>query len=157
MASLECSKCGNGIHYHGLPEGIEYTYCNWHEWEKIMVSRTSSDELDIKYEKSLIKAWKCPACGAMAFFENCRVTEVFAPDDNKSHNLNIVQEGEYGVLFDDFLWDEITEAGVSAQDILDEYSGYYWIKKDNRNLLLFADREMRECLASYTKIEIAVE
>ena len=46
MASLECSNCRYGIHYHGLPEGIEYIFFKWDDWKKIESKKFTSDEIE---------------------------------------------------------------------------------------------------------------
>lgn len=35
MASLQCSKCGGGIHYHSLPQDIEYIFFSKEVWDLI--------------------------------------------------------------------------------------------------------------------------
>ena len=100
MASLQCSKCGEGIHYHSLPQDIEYIYFPQMVWESICSTkfdknnkvmdesgvypklyRSSTIENDFvgKYEK----IWKCPACGTLHVLSTeGSVKNVFIKDNN---------------------------------------------------------------------------
>ena len=80
MASLKCSKCGEGIHYHSLPQNIEYIYFSKMVWKKVCNTRFDKNTKDMdesgKYPKlyrsstiendysgEFLKIWKCPVCG----------------------------------------------------------------------------------------------
>ena len=39
MASLKCSKCGYGIHYHDEPNGTEWIEFELNTWEKLLSSQ----------------------------------------------------------------------------------------------------------------------
>ncbi len=39
MASLKCSKCGYGIHYHDEPNGTEWIAFELNTWEKLLSSQ----------------------------------------------------------------------------------------------------------------------
>ena len=158
MASLECSNCRYGIHYHGLPEGIEYIFFKWDDWKKIELKKLKSYEIETENLSGYLYAWKCPSCGTFEFFDekiHVRVTHVYKPETSEPPELDPEREMEFGVFFDDYLWDEITEARVPMEEILDKYSGYYWIKKDEGAMYMYSDREMKHCVAHYKRIEIA--
>lgn len=38
MASIQCTNCKLGIHYHGEPEGIEFILIERKDWDKIISS-----------------------------------------------------------------------------------------------------------------------
>ena len=158
MASLKCSNCGNGIHYHGLPEDIEYVYCKYTDWKELEPKGFASDELELNNQELFTTAWKCPKCGAFAFFDNkrqTRVTYVYAPAENTPSNFEPEHDLEFGIFFDDYLWDSIQESRVAMTQILNKFSGYYWIIKNENEMFMFSDKEMKHCLAHYKRIKIA--
>lgn len=157
MASLKCSNCGEGIHYHGVPEDIEYTYCKWDDWCMLESLKVNSDELDIKYEEMLAKPWKCPACTTFTFFDKCHVVRVYSPMQSDDTNILVTEDMESGLLFDDYLWDEITEETNPIQNILEKYKGYHWVRKNNEYMFIFDDKEMKSCIGKYKSIEISKE
>lgn len=46
MASIQCSQCKTGIHYHGEPSGIEYTFIKEDECVSAFYKQRSIDSLD---------------------------------------------------------------------------------------------------------------
>ena len=156
MASLECSNCGYGIRYHSIPEGVEYIFFFFFYWKAIESKKFKSDEIESENIGRYLKAWKCPPCGTFEFFDkNFHVTHVYKPETSEPPELDPERKMEFGVFFDDYLWDEITEARVPMEEILDKYSGYYWIKKDEGAMYMYSDREMKHCVAHYKRIEVA--
>ncbi len=159
MASLKCSNCGYGIHYHGMPEGIEYIFFTLKDWIDLSSQGQQAVSVQIDNDGQYLMAWKCPECGTYAFFDNkthTRVTNVYVPNDD----VDFVFDGkssEYGLFFDDFLWYEITETYILIKDIMKEYSGYWWIKKDEEKMCIYADKECQKCVAKYKRVDIAEE
>ncbi|SEQ21927.1 hypothetical protein SAMN02910289_01535 [Lachnospiraceae bacterium RM5] len=140
MASLKCSKCGEGIHYHSLPQNIEYIYFSKMAWKKVCNTRFDKNNKDMdesgKYPKlyrsstiendysgEFLKIWKCPVCGTLHFFDNkINVKKVFVKNDN----VDIVGYTEIGVMFADYLWDDITEQDIS-NDMLSSIEPSFYV------------------------------
>jgi hypothetical protein len=155
MSSLKCSFCGEGINYHGIPNGIEYVFFSASDWQSIEEENIKSDVLELeKYEK-IVKAWKCPECGTFAFFNNrVKVNGVYTPKNEISTD-ELKKPIEFGVFFEDYIWDEITETDIPASEILKTFPKHWWIKKNKYEMRIFSDKEMSHCIAQYAKIEIA--
>ncbi len=99
MASIQCSQCKTGIHYHGEPSGIEYTFIKEDDWGKIIISRFDpqnkrfaegssvpmlfqTDSIESDFESAIWKAWRCPECGTIMFFDkNGRVIREYKEND----------------------------------------------------------------------------
>lgn len=131
MASLQCSKCGEGIHYHSMPEGIEYIYFKKIVWDSICTikfdkSKKIMDESGIypklfrsstienDYSGQYMKIWKCQVCGTLHMFSNDgSVTKVFVKDNNEIND----EAFEDGIMYDDYLWNEITDRDISNEKL----------------------------------------
>ena len=158
MASLKCSFCGHGIHYHGEPpDGTEYIFCKMSDWKKIESENLPSDNLELEHKHSLKYAWKCSECGTFAFFdERGQVTAVYTPKKITSDDTEKLQEPtEFGVFFDDYLWYDITEDEISAAEILKKYPQNLWLLKNADELRIFEDKEMTNCIKQYSRIDVA--
>lgn len=158
MASLKCSFCGHGIHYHGEPpDGTEYIFCKISDWEKIEEKNLPSDDLESENKELLKYAWKCSECGTFAFFdERGHVTAVYTPKkENSSDVMN--EPKEFGVFFDDYLWYEITEDDISASEVLKKYPQNLWLLKNEDEMRIFKDREMKNCVDEYERIKVEEE
>ena len=156
MASLKCSFCGHGIHYHGEPpDGTEYIFCKMTDWQEIEKNNQPSDDLESENNGLLKYAWKCSECGTFAFFdERGQVTKIYAP--KKINSADKLQEPtEFGVFFDDYLWYDITEDEISAAEILKKYPQNLWLLKNADELRIFEDKEMTNCIKQYSRIDVA--
>lgn len=133
MASIQCKICKKGIHYHGEPTGVEYIIIERANWDRIMHSsfdpsqRTynvideypklfRSDTIPEDFPDVIEKFWKCPDCGTLLFFDHeGRVTNTYVPDEQLIYSLSEMKA--YGVFFDDYAWDELTERAISNKKI----------------------------------------
>ncbi len=128
MASILCKKCGEGIHYHGEPCGIEYRYIKSYDWDRICGSRFDStktdksgypvlyrtDTLDEDFAESIVKIWRCPNCGSLIVFDEKGKMKKIYNESGSSDMGDVVSEG---VAFDDYLWDMITETAASDSSL----------------------------------------
>ena len=149
MASLRCSNCGEGIHYHSLPQDIEYIYFSNNMWKEICKTkfdknnkvmdesgaypklyRTSTIENDYAHQFS--KIWKCPICGTMhVFSDEVSVDKVFVKDD-------VVDVGafiEEGVMFGDYLWSEVIDQDIS-NDQLSLIEPTFYVRWSSENMII---------------------
>ena len=139
MASLQCSKCGQGIHYHSLPQDIEYIYFSKMVWESICSTRFDknnkemdesgiypklyrSSTIENDYLGKYIKIWKCPTCGTLHVFSSeGSVKNVFIKD-NGAITYDCIEEG---VMFGDYLWNDITDQDISNDKLLSIEPSFY--------------------------------
>lgn len=156
MASVKCSKCGFGIHYHGEPNGTEYIFISKADWEEITSSRFKSgekvfdgerdypklfrsDTIEEDFPTAVRKFWKCPKCGAILFFDDKgNVINIFVPaeqDDSVSSD-----DIETGIIYDDYSWDTLTEASIADKSITEKYPPNASMQLSN-NLCEIADQD----------------
>ena len=81
MASLKCSNCGFGIHYHDEPNGTEYVFIKLTEWERLIETKLNVSRYLLDGTEDYLYAWKCKECGAFMFMDNKIgfVNKVFVP------------------------------------------------------------------------------
>ena len=134
MASILCSSCKCGIHYHGIPNGTEYIWIRDEDWKRITSAvfdptnkvyaddgwqpelyRTDTIEED--FPNAIKRFWKCPECGTLLFFGNKgKMLAAYKPviTDENQEKCSVS-----GVCFSDHHWDDITEAGIPDNRIPD--------------------------------------
>ena len=146
MSSLRCSNCGSGIHHHGMPVGIEYIFFPMKIWEELTRIKCPSDRVELDYDNKITYSWRCPVCGAFAFFDreqyHTHVTHVYKLESDEKTFSASAEEMEYGIFFDDYLWDKIAETSIPMSDITEKYSGFYYLAKNERAMFIYEDREM---------------
>ncbi len=157
MSSLKCSGCGYGIHYHDEPNDTEYMFFTLDTWAKIENETLTSSWVGGEYYELTVYAWKCPECGTFAFFDQRgKVTGVYQP--TKEFSSEPMREPtEFGLFFDDILWYDIAEDDLPASEILKKYPQNLWLRKNEEEMRVYADRAMKECVAQYRRIPIASE
>jgi hypothetical protein len=157
MASLQCSKCGEGIHYHSLPQGIEYTYFSKKVWKdicrtkfdknnKIMdesgvypkLFRTSTIEND--YSGQYLKLWECPICGTFHLFsDKGTVKKVFV----RENSIDTYDYLDTGIMFVDYLWDEVTENDISNDRLISIQPSFY-VRMDENHMVISKTHDFSE-------------
>ena len=138
MASLKCSNCGYGIHYHGISNGTEYILFDLNFWNWIITQKFDknkktydksgypflyrSDSIQTEFVDKVYHFWKCKKCGTLAFFKpECNMVDsVYTPDESYKPNYNSKKIGRF-ICFDDHLWDEITEKALPVNEIMVKY------------------------------------
>lgn len=128
MASILCSKCSQGIHYHGEPNGIQYAMITKADWDKIKSSKFDpshkiidpmnrypklfrTDTIEDDFPETVKKFWKCPFCGTLHFFDSeGLVLSAYEPGafENENGDFNNIE----GWYFDDYKWDKLTEEAI---------------------------------------------
>ena len=166
MASIQCSKCKAGIHYHGEPEGIEYVIITYHDWETIITSRFNrankqydeinnylklfrADTIESDFPGTVHKAWKCPVCGTvMVFDEHGRVIKVFEEWCVKEENSE-KEVLEY-VIFDDYTWDRLTDSTIPDWQIPDQFEPTAYANLTDKVLEVM--NSDRACIKMYNEL-----
>lgn len=138
MASIQCSSCKHGIHYHGEPNGICYIIIETNDWKEIISSAFDakskifdaqgqypklfrSDSIEEDFPDAVKKCWKCPKCGTLMLFDIYgKITGSYAQDNNLS--LCEAIPNFDGVIFDDYQWDKITESSIPNGRIPDYFT-----------------------------------
>lgn len=137
MASTKCTKCGCGIHYHGEPCDIEYTFILESDWDRIISARFNasskvylngstspllfrSDTIEDDFSGAIFKFWKCPICGSLIFFNNeGQAIKTYVPMDQPASP--VASYDIIGVIYDDYSWDALTEAAIPNTEIPQMY------------------------------------
>lgn len=119
MASLKCSNCGNGIHYHDEANGTQIIFFTEDEWNRLTesemyVSRYTLDGGDY------YTFWKCPECGALHRFDS-ESNKVRAVYKKKEEYCSLNNNCECYVGYVDYDWDQITEGQIVGKEIDAKY------------------------------------
>ena len=118
MASIQCTKCKTGIHYHGQPKGIEYIFIKECDWDKITSSSFDpknkqyksesfppmlfqADTIEADFEELIEKAWKCPECGCIMIFDVHERVVAAYQEDGCEERENCDISYNY-IVFDDY-------------------------------------------------------
>lgn len=166
MASIQCSKCNTGIHYHGESNGIQYYFIKKNDWKKICTSYFDkynkifsegnlpklfrSDTIEEDFSNNIIKAWKCPNCGLMMFFgKNGEIKKEFEPDINNNNNIFPNKPDSYKeyVVFDDYTWDKLTESAIPDNEIAKHYKPTHIAKITTDTMSFYNQAE--QCTEKY--------
>ncbi len=114
MASLKCSHCGEGIHYHGEPIGVELRAISQELWDMF----SSTDKPIICYlldgNDDYCLIWKCPECGCLHVFEgySAKVWHSYFFTDA---DIDITSARKY-LVFSDYLFYDVSEADMTASE-----------------------------------------
>ena len=144
MASLKCSKCGYGIHYHDEPNGVEWIAFEMETWNRLCSSRMpiSSYELDTK--SGWYTVWKCEKCGTLHVF---KAMDIYIDMIFESQDAVIGQTFEGNVIecvaFEDVVWDQITETEEEGNAFDDKFKDvprkYIRFCKDTLYIYTYSD------------------
>ena len=169
MASLKCSKCGFGIHYHGEPDNTEYIMIKETDWfnitknifdpkNKIMKDGYPmlfrSDTIEDEFSDCFIKFWICKRCGTLAIFDGIYVDSVYAPTEDK---VPVDKHSKMYIVFSDYLWDEITEHSIPVSEIPSKFAPSYVAIRNSEYIWLLNSGSDRECIKIYHRIPVAKE
>lgn len=151
MATLKCSYCGFGIHYHDEPDGTQYFLYSLEAWEDIrknnipIVCYDSADSGRMRY------VWKCCKCGTLALFGNddISVEKIFVPDTNiKDINKT---NAEYYIVFDDVNMEKIYDSNVKVSNLFTIFPRdcCKYCVITNKELFVFDNPNMKIPIKSY--------
>ena len=171
MASMQCVKCKEGIHYHGEPAGIEYIFIKGEDWDRITNIRFDSknkqyvngssfpllyraDTIETDFKDLIMKAWKCPVCGTFMFYnEKGNVVRAYEEDDSKECGKE--KNGFNHVVFDDYSWDEVTESAVANCKIPTLFNPSIHARLSDFELALVRSED--KVIKHYKRIPISIE
>ena len=115
MASLKCSKCGHGIHYHDEPDGTEWIAFEKNVWNELCCSSKEFSSFTSETENGWYSVWKCSECGSIHVFKTNSIYLMKAFEPSKSVEKNCTKGLEL-VAFEDTTWDQITETDEIGKD-----------------------------------------
>ena len=158
MASLKCSHCGFGIHYHDEPNGVEYTALSQELWN----SFSKTDKLIVRYvldgNDDFLCIWRCPECGCIHTFEAYRpiFKQAYIPCDD----VAIYTESKKYLVFIDFLFEDISERGLSAKEFANggKYSSdsFFYAMINNECVIVYSDETCTKEIRKYKSIETKI-
>ena len=175
MAGLKCSHCGEGIRYHGMPNGIEHTVFTLKNWEKIVSTVYDpnneriheewntpvpylyrSDTIWEDFEDDYFEVWVCPYCGTIAVFDNSRlhVKAVYTPINE---NIAVDKRAEKFVVFSDYDWEKIEDSLIPVSEIPNKFKASYYAMANSNYVWLFGSQSESDCSKVYKRIVIAEE
>ncbi len=163
MASILCSNCSTGIHYHSEPQGIEYMFFEVEKWKEICNSRFNpqfkeisndgypklykTDTIEEDFKGEFIKLWRCPKCKSLMLFgDNGKVVTCFIPKE-KVLLGNLKLEG---LAFADDLWERITEKARPDMELKGQQPSVYVRIYDNG--LEISEDESFDSLTTYAEL-----
>ena len=158
MASLKCSHCGFGIHYHDEPNGIELYAFSQKLWnfnlktDKPIVSFTESDE-------GFLIVWRCPECDCLHVFKGYepRIKQAYAPSDD----LFPLMSAEKYLFFVDSLRDKVFDEEWTAAQFMQsgEYPNdqFFYAKVGDAGVIVYEDADCSTPLRRYKAIETVME
>ena len=152
MASLKCSKCGNGIHYHDEPNGTEWIAFETDTWNYLCSSSISISAYETTAKSGWYTIWKCKDCGTLHIFNGLDVNLDKVYELQDFEDLNVSDNGIKCIAFDDIAWDEITETEKNGNDFDNSFKGierkYIRISRDK--IQVYRDENFTLLEKSYT-------
>ena len=158
MASLKCSHCGFGIHYHDEPNGVEYTALSTELWNLF----SETDKPIVRYvldgNDDFLCIWRCPKCGCIHTFEAYRpiFKQAYIPCDD----VAVYTKSKKYLVFIDFLFEDISERGLSAKEFANggKYSSdsFFYAMINNECVIVYSDETCTKEIRKYKSIETKI-
>ena len=155
MASLKCSHCGFGIHYHDEPNGVEYTALSQELWN----SFSETDKPIVRYvldgNDDFLCIWRCPKCGCIHTFEAYRpiFKQAYIPCDD----VAIHTESKKYLVFIDFLFEDVSERGLTAEQFINNgkypTDSFFYAMISNECVIVYSDEACTKEIKKYKSIE----
>ena len=158
MASLKCSNCGHGIHYHDEANGIELHLFDIDEFHNMTKSNIGIAKFRCDEIKKHRYIWRCDECGAIHLFaaDDVHVQYVYKAikiDDYKKE-ISVSDKCDW-VLFSDLTWDNISEAGLNWQDTIKMFPNaeYLFVKFNEEYFLVYSDEKTTDLVSVFKLIK----
>ena len=160
MASLKCSKCGYGIHYHDEPNGVEWVAFELGTWNNLCASSKSISSYEIDTKSGWYTVWKCEECGTLHVFKamDINMDRSYELQDNaatKAQEENVIE----CIAFEDIIWDEITETESNGNDFDNRFKDYprKYIRICEETLSVYTDEEYNLLENTYSLLDATEE
>lgn len=153
MASLKCSQCGFGIHYHDEPNGVELTAIPLDTWKKFFLTDKPIVRYNLDGPQDYLIIWKCPQCQCFHIFmgSSTIVKKAYALNSEVTNFINGIKY----IIFNDYDFDDISEKGLTATDYKkcqDDYNAKYLVVNENY-LYICSDINFQNIEKIYKAIE----
>lgn len=152
MSVRGCAFCGYQIRYTGYSEGtepVEHVFCHLNDWREFEIENLPADRLEIEHDGIFFYAWRCKRCGSFTFFDDYLNHAGFYIPTEEFSSAPMQEPFEFGLLWDEFQWFDITENGTPASEVLTRYPQTRWLAKNDDELRLYSDIERNHCVAQY--------
>ena len=158
MASLKCSHCGFGIHYHDEPNGIEYEAYSQEMWENFSIC----DKPIISFtddSKDFLILWRCPECGCIHAFNayGTRLRQAYIPADDEI----VLESARKYLVFVDYLRDKVYDEKWTAAQFMQsgKYPNdqFFYAMVGDAGVIVYEDADCSTPLRRYKAIETVME
>ena len=155
MASLKCSKCGYGIHYHGEADGTQTILFREEVWNNLTYSDMIVSRYTLDGTNDYLTIWKCKECESIYLFQGM-TTKVFRAYQLIHKNVILDDSVEKYIGFIDIDWDIITEESIRGEEIFDKFPECKPLKVDisEQYLIMYNSDEPSKPHKVYERIEI---
>ncbi len=165
MASLKCSKCGYGIHYHDEPNGTELHLFEKNEWLRLIKDTLPLSLYRLEGTKEHYYIWKCFECGSLHLFVKNSGVQIYGVYETVNDMPNTVEISRLtnGILFDDVTWDYITEFDMDWEDTKRkcEEINYKikckYVRFNDEYILVYSDEDFKNLDSVYKRLEEELE
>ena len=159
MASLKCSNCGFGIHYHDEPNGVRYTAISLELWS----SFSYTDKPIVRYvldgNDDFLCVWRCPECGCIHTFKAYQpiFKQAYMPC---SEDVVPTTARKY-LVFIDYLFEDISERGLTAKGFANSgkcsTDNFFYAMVADSSVIIYEDGTYTKPLKYFTAIETKTE
>ena len=158
MASIKCSFCNMGIHYHNEPNGTEFIMFPSNFWYSLehLTSNVNesyrylkSDAIELEFPNSYYKFWMCPNCKSIILFEKNTPYVAGIYTVNHKHEKSNSSNIDY-IVFSDKTWDFITERKIKLTYLPKKFPGEYFIVKSKDFFYVYADKDLSKLIQTYS-------
>ena len=159
MASLKCSNCGFGIHYHDEPNGIQYTAISQELWDSFSDTNKPIVRYVLDGNDDFLCVWRCPECGCIHAFEAYRpiFIQAYIPCDDA---VAPAAARKY-LVFSDYLFEDISERGLTAEAFADSgkypTDRFFYAAIGNNSIAVYSDETCTNVLRRYIAIDTLKE
>lgn len=149
MATLKCSNCGYGIHYHDEPDGTQIIAFPEKVWDNLSESDLFISRYILDGTDDYLTIWKCHQCGSLHLFKTDE-TAVFKSFRNEENFIR--KDGEKYYSFSDYDWEKITEDRIKWADyikIRNHINPQCLIISPN-HITFYSDNDLEKPIKSYS-------
>ncbi|MBO7392921.1 MAG: hypothetical protein J6U98_01815 [Abditibacteriota bacterium] len=155
MASLKCSNCGYGIHYHDLPDGTEHYAFRLDEWNRLINTDLSTSKYLCDGTREFLTVWKCRECGTLHTFSAFTPHFLGAYKPYVGEDIPLDKTGEKYIIVDDITWEDITEQSLTGPECLAKYppKAFRYTSVSENGIVVYDDRDFTHPIQRYITIE----
>lgn len=149
MASLKCSNCGCGIHYHDEADGTQLIVFKESVWNNLLNSDIPVSRYILDGTEDYLEIWRCKNCETLHIFDGVDVSIAYRKIDNVTKEP---VNGENYVGYVDTDWSIITEDRILGREIAKKYPDCKKIRIVKSDAFLYLSYKEKESFDTYEKI-----